>query len=1112
MADSLTSPRNGNASDIDLPIPPHLKAKLEDFQRRLWSVKIAEGALAGLVGLGLSYLALFAVDRVIDTPGWVRGLLLAIGFATPAIILPLRWHRWVRKQQSLAQIARLLRRRHPRLGDELLGIVELAHSPSHGNSSVLVKAAMAQVDQRIADRDFDDAVPANRYGTWLATALAVLALAGALVIVASTAAENALSRWITPWKAIDRFTFAQLDEVPETIIVPYAEDFDLNPALSETTEWKPNRASLRLPGKTKLGADRDADQYAFEIPPQKENADLKLRVGDEIRKIQVDPKTRPELTALSAVVRLPDYLRYETDPVIPVRGSTISVVEGASAIITGTASRELAEAHANGIATTIDGASFSTAPIEVAEPVAQTLTWSDIHGLRAKDSIELEVRPVEDARPDVFARQTSEERVILESEVITFDLTAVDDFGIRSLGLEWHGQRTPGNKEGASKGEKPVAAGEPEVREIQTKATFSAEREGIPPQTIQLRAFAEDYLPDRPRSYSPTFVLHILAPADHAEWLTQEFGKWFRAAREVYEREQQLYETNRSLRELSPTDLDKPENRRRLQEQASAESSNARRLDSLTRSGRDLVRQAMKNEEFDAERLESWATMMRSLDDIAKQRMPSVADLLQQSSRAAGASPDSGTKPGEKSKKPSGDSPSTPSVANNKGKSGSAADSPESEGKPPAGAPSISDQESSLAENQQENEGKENDPKKPSAGALRLPQTTLGSVGNEEAKPKPESPAQEKLDEAITEQKDLLEEFARVTDELQQILSSLEASTFVKRLKAASRKQTELAKTLNQTLDSGFGLPKNRIEQQLRDVGEEVADTQEEQSGLLYAIQTDLEAYYQRKPQAIFKNVLDQMKALSVVSRVKQIGRESRGNLSGRSIAASEFWADTLDRWAEELVSASECEPCKGGSKDSLPPEIVLSIMQVLQEQMYLRDETREMQSTRPALAPDVYESKVRPLELTQAELRQRVDDVVGDIFVLPDSERQFAKEIQLLNLVSDVMREARAVLSRPDTGPEAIAAQTEAIELLLQSNRQKNQGGGGGGSSPGGGGAAGNNGASLSDLAPAGTDSEIEAIPEAREVEQSTGKAGRELPEEFRRGLDQYFNVLESN
>jgi len=109
-------------------------------------------------------------------------------------------------------------------------------------------------------------------------------------------------------------------------------------------------------------------------------------------------------------------------------------------------------------------------------------------------------------------------------------------------------------------------------------------------------------------------------------------------------------------------------------------------------------------------------------------------------------------------------------------------------------------------------------------------------------------------------------------------------------------------------------------------------------------------------------------------------------------------------------------------------------------------------------------------------------------------------------------MREARAVLARPDTGPEAIAAETEAIELLLQSKRQsKNNGGGGGGSNPDGGGSAQGGGASLTDIqsGPAG---EGESAPLSRKVDQSTGKAGRELPEEFRRGLDTYFNELESN
>jgi len=256
------------------------------------------------------------------------------------------------------------------------------------------------------------------------------------------------------------------------------------------------------------------------------------------------------------------------------------------------------------------------------------------------------------------------------------------------------------------------------------------------------------------------------------------------------------------------------------------------------------------------------------------------------------------------------------------------------------------------------------------------------------------------------------------------------------------------------------------------------------------------------------------MKDRSVVSSIKTIGQESLLNLSGRSIAAAEFWADTLDRWAEELVAAAsgdQQQQKEQGDTKSLPPEIVLRIMKALHDEMQLRDETREMEGTRPVFAPDVYASKVRPLEYTQTDIRERIDDVLIDIEALPSGAEQFGREVQLLTTVSDIMRQAHAVLARPDTGPEVIAAQTEAIELLLQSKRNQSGGGGGGGSGGTGNSASSGAGSNLSDIGPTGN-----ATPAGTEggsgAEQTTGKAGRELPEEFRRGLDTYFNQIESN
>jgi len=1075
-----------------LPLPPRLQRTLERFRERLWSIKIAEGALAGILGLVISYLLVFALDRFNETPAWLRASLLIAGFGVPAFGLPLLWHRWVWRQRTLGDAARYLKRRYPKIGDELLGIVELAHHHPGDQSRILISAAMRQVDERLGDHDFSNAVSTRRHSRRLRAALVVLAAAALLLTVVSEASLNALTRWISPWRAVDRYTFAQLETLPESLVVPYAEPFSLESRLSGTTVWKPAKGSLQLPGKTRLASSRKADHYTFTVPPQKENGTLSLRVGDARQRITLAPLPRPELTRLEATLRLPDYLRYESDPVVPIRGNALKLVEGASATIHGTTTRELSAAESDGIPARTEGASFSSETLEVTATQTRRFTWKDLHGLEAKSSLELTLSPVPDEAPSVQAHQVEAKRMVLEDELVTFDVRAKDDFGLREVGLEWR-LASEGKSVGESlAGEKPVATGGPEKTSVEVRGTFSAKREGIPSGTYHVRAFVTDFLPNRERTYSPAFLLQILSPEEHARWLTEEFAKWFRNARETYEREQQLHESNLALRELAPEALDEPENRRHLQDQSSAESANARRLDALTLAGRGLVGEATKNPEFDAERLERWAEMNRALEQIARERMPRVADLLQQASRAPGNSHLGSEKPG-----PTAAANSDPKAIS-------------------TGSPTFSDREPGAAPEKAEATDSETTPSGP--GPVRLPVTTLAAAGEPGSKPRSAggTPAQKTLERALAEQEELLAEFAKVADELATILASLEASTFVKRLKAASRKQTEVADTLAETLGASYGLPRQRVEQQIREVAERVAKTQEEQSRFVHHIQTDLEAYYQRKQESIYRDVLDQMKDRAVVPSLRLLGEEALANLVGRSVVASEFWADTLDRWAEELVAAAPDPTGQDGpqgEQKSLPPELVLRIMKVLQEEMQLRDETREMEVTRPAFAPDVYNSKVRPLADSQTDLRERVDGIVADIHTLAEAA-DFDREITLLSLVSDTMRQAHGVLVRPDTGPEAIAFETEVIELLLQSKRQSSGGGGGGGSNapkPSGSGGGGGKGSALSDIGPQGTARENPPASN-REVEQSTGKAGRELPEEFRRGLDTYFNQLESN
>ncbi|MEM1296985.1 MAG: hypothetical protein AAGH89_16590, partial [Verrucomicrobiota bacterium] len=194
---------------------------------------------------------------------------------------------------------------------------------------------------------------------------------------------------------------------------------------------------------------------------------------------------------------------------------------------------------------------------------------------------------------------------------------------------------------------------------------------------------------------------------------------------------------------------------------------------------------------------------------------------------------------------------------------------------------------------------------------------------------------------------------------------------------------------------------------------------------------------------------------------------------------------------------------------DSLPPEIVLKVMQILHDEIKLREETRELENAKPALDSDDFEDRAADLADVQRELRDQTYGAVQSIQSLPFGARRFEKPIKLLTVVSQIMGEARNILAKPDTGEEAVAAQTEAIELLLQTRRNDpNGGGGGGGSSPGGGGAA--SGGARSALAGLGPGADQDSKVEDRDVDQSTGRDGRKFPEEFRSGLDAYFNELE--
>ncbi len=1173
-----------------------MKKALEQYRKRVWIIKLAEGTFAAIFGLIVSYLIVFGLDRLMDTPTPLRMLILLIGMMGTVIFLPLKYYNWVWRNRTLDGIARLLQHKFPRFGDHVLGIVELASERSDPSSSpALVAAAMRQVDEEVAKHNLADAVPKPRHRRWaLAVGLPLLlVIIGVIIIPATT--SNTFARWLTPWRFVERWTFAQLKGKPDLRVVAYAEPFDVEVQLKDESPWKPETAEVQYAKQEPVSAERDGATYKFQLPPQTEEGKIKMRVGDARRSIPVEPKLRPALKELIANVQLPDYLLRDEPRTDDVRGGIVSLVTGSTTTLEATITRELSEATLNNRPQKVDGTRIKTEPISVEKTTEMALTWRDRYGLAAGEPQVIQFELQEDAEPTIAITKLKNNQVVLSTEVLTFEIQSADDFGVKQVGIAWEGVGNPLQNPEPAIGEKTVSSGSPTSEALTVPATFSVERENIKPQSLRLRAFAEDYFPNRARVHSPQIVLHVLSPSEHFKWLIGQMQLWAGAVKDVHDKELQLHQTNRELQDLPREALDDPAQRKKLQEQAAAERANAAKVDSLIDSGETLLQEAAKNSEFDAEQLKSWGDMLKQLEEIAGKQMPSVANLLAQASEA----------PGQNSQNPSDNnqqsasSPSSSSSNSQQSPSENQAEQQQNQASNGESQQTGEQQESSEQQNQtsgeksqssgkpQEGSGDEtqkygpdsfvppegtdaesedpddpnkrpdsvsvnrskppkggeqgnppptnptpgvsvglsgfNKPDKPTegppsqvVGGLALPNTILMGSGREDQEDPENSespPAEELVIQAVEEQKELLDAFAKLSDEMKKLLVSFENSTFVKRLKAASRRQMDIAADLNK-IDT-FGLSDRGTENQ--DVRKHLAEMESNESTKVTTIIQDMAAYTDRHPNDNYLRVLAEMEDASVPNQISDLVRSINRNYVGQSTIEAEYWADTLDRWAEQLVDPlPDAPPSQGGMIElpSLPPEIVLEVLRIINREIQLREETREVENAKDTLNTDKYYERSEALNDTQYEIAEDTQEIARQISLLPEANTpRIRQQYVKVAMAAEVMDEAETILARPETGPEAIAAISEVIEILLQTQRMPNTpGGGGGGDTPGG---SGNVFAQLVRAMTLGSgsgDDSGEAFIEKREPQQTIGKTGRVLPEEFRQGLDAYFNVLEGN
>ncbi len=628
------------------PLPPELRAQLLAFEKKLRRAETWAALAGAIVGAALSYLFVFAFDRLGDTPAALRLLLMLVAAGAWAGAVYWWLRHWFFRRRDHRDLARLIQRHIPRLGDRLLGAVELAEGEDErlNASPALLRAALAQVAGEAKKFDFTIAVPRRR-SRRLSLAVGLLLTCAALTaVLAPFAAHNALLRWLKPLAPVSRFTFVSLEALPDFLVTPHGEPFEIACGLSGASRWKPPEIVARIADQPEVRASFSGGQAVLRFPGQTAEHRLALRAGDFRKSMVIQPKLRPELLRLAAKVQWPAYLG-RADEEFTVGSGRFPLLAGASAAFAGQTSRELKlAAFTNGTAQKLSVSSnrFETAPVVlVPKPVAEVATncnlvfeWSDIYGLRCAAPYRLELVNRSDETPVVAGEGLAESVAILPDESLEWKVAARDDFGLKRIWLAYWIEAAT-TEEATTNA--PVVQTRPLVEGAQSLAATNASARIAPiawqlPEgvTVCLQACALDFFPQRVAATSAVIRIHILSRAEHARLIQEQARRLLARLEDVAREEERLLANSTEISQRPESEMKSDKTAGDLRENENGERSNAQTLEKLAQALEKLTQEALRNRDIKQDALAKWLEQASQMKQTSSQPMSQAAQALAQ--------------------------------------------------------------------------------------------------------------------------------------------------------------------------------------------------------------------------------------------------------------------------------------------------------------------------------------------------------------------------------------------------------------------------------------------------------------------------------------------------
>ena len=900
------------SSNEPTPIPAELSKQLADFQRSLWRIKVTEAVLAGLFGLIISFLIVFALERLFPIPALARLAILIAGTSLAAVFAPYWVRRWVYGHRREEQLARLISRKFPKLGDRLLGIVELQdqQEAKEAMSPELRAAAMIHVANQAAKRNMNEALPYSRHKK---LALGVLMGAAAITFgfsIAPKAGGNALKRWLMPLSDTDHYTFTQFDtdKMPDPLVVPLGEAFSFSAPLKKDSDNRPANARARYGQQEWVQADLGENgSYQFEFTGQETQDRITIEAGDADHRVWVKPEVRPEVSGFEALVTLPDYLQLDPRDV-DIRTGVLTALEGSKIVLKGSFSREISKASAHldpqpleetatsksrapieaenptdlessrtkaeeegkkaviesvvklpeprDLKLSMDGATVSTEPIDLGRFHASVpFTWTDVKGLDGAGSFKVEIKTSEDQIPTSYIQGIERNIVILAEETLEFDIISEDDFGLREIGLSWVGSFNKPSDDEPATGSLTLKKGSPSSNRLSERAIFSPQTYGIAPQTLILSAYTEDYKPGRGRIFSEPLTIYILTRDEHAQVIKKRFDRVISELEDAARKElNNLDENERLDKNNTAEELQSEEAKEQLSESEQKEAENAEKMKEIAKKMEEIFKDAARNGELDQKTMKEMADALQNMKELGEKDMPEV-------------------------------------------------------------------------------------------------EKKLGEAQDQKSTPEK---TEKDLKEAIEKQKEALEKMQETIEKANQANENFEASTFVNRLKKSSADEGSIGNSLNSALTGklaivGAAPNSDDIDPANQRLLGELSGQQRSVTNDVRWIQEDLERFYARTQKPIHKEIYEDMAKSLIDEKLERLREKIQMNHTFTSRKLSKNWSDRLMSWAEKLEgpkpdgNGSGGDGGSGGGEEK-DFEFMLKVMRMVQAEQDIRGRTRSLE------------------------------------------------------------------------------------------------------------------------------------------------------------------------